>query len=469
MRVSTQEQAKEGYSIPEQTDRLKSYCSAMGWDVFKVYTDAGFSGANTNRPALQELMRDVESHFIEKVVVYKLDRLSRSQKDTLHLIEDVLLSNGCDFVSMNENFDTSTPFGKAMIGILAVFAQLEREQIKERMQMGKDARAKQGLFHGSANNPIGYDYVDGLLKPNPFERVMIEKIFDMYSKGYGYSQIADALNDAGLYHHETSLWRRKVVRHVISSKVYIGMIPHRGQWLEGSHEPLISKELWDRCEALRLQKADNPVRNRGTSSSYLSGLLTCAHCGGKYAKLSKKRQLKSGAKNYTTYICNSRSKRTPELVVDPHCKNKIWKMDELDKLIFDEIEKLAVDEDYFDQTASSGEVKSQSKKPYEEKIAQLDNQISKLMDLYSIGDVPLDILQEKIVNLHQQREKIQEMLVRDNAEQGKSLSKPLALEKVRSFKNIVSNGEYEDVKTMLDFLIDKIELDNENVTIFWNF
>ena len=155
MRVSTQEQVKEGYSIPEQTDRLKSYCSAMGWDVFKVYTDAGFSGANTSRPALQELMRDVESHFIEKVVVYKLDRLSRSQKDTLHLIEDVLLSNGCDFVSMNENFDTSTPFGKAMIGILAVFAQLEREQIKERMQMGKDARAKQGLFHGSANNPIG--------------------------------------------------------------------------------------------------------------------------------------------------------------------------------------------------------------------------------------------------------------------------------------------------------------------------
>ena len=221
--------------------------------------------------------------------------------------------------------------------------------------------------------------------------------------------------------------------------------------------------------ALRLQKADNPVRNRGTSSSYLSGLLTCAHCGGKYAKLSKKRQLKSGAKNYTTYICNSRSKRTPELVVDPKCKNKIWKMDELDKLIFDESEKLAVDEDYFDQTASSGEVKSQSKKPYEEKIAQLDNQISKLMDLYSIGDVPLDILQEKIVNLHQQREKIQEMIVRDNAEQGKSLSRPLALEKVRSFKNIVSNGEFEDIKTILDFLIDKIELDNENVTIFWNF
>ena len=107
IRVSTAEQAKEGYSVGEQTERLKKYADAMNWDIFKVYTDGGFSGANMDRPALQNMIKDINAGFIDKVLVYKLDRLSRSQKDTLYLIEDVFLSHGCDFVSMNENFDTS--------------------------------------------------------------------------------------------------------------------------------------------------------------------------------------------------------------------------------------------------------------------------------------------------------------------------------------------------------------------------
>ena len=122
VRVSTQEQAQNGYSVEEQTERLKKYSEAIGRNDFKIYTDGGFSGGNTDRPALQELINDIKSHLIDKVIVYKLDRLSRSQLDTLYLIEKVFLANDCDFVSISENFDTSTPFGKAMIGILAVFA-----------------------------------------------------------------------------------------------------------------------------------------------------------------------------------------------------------------------------------------------------------------------------------------------------------------------------------------------------------
>ena len=96
-RVSTQEQATEGYSIEEQIDRLKKYCEAMGWNEYRIYTDAGYSGANTDRPALQEMIRDIKDGKIKRVVVYKLDRLSRSQKDTLELIEDVFLANDCEF------------------------------------------------------------------------------------------------------------------------------------------------------------------------------------------------------------------------------------------------------------------------------------------------------------------------------------------------------------------------------------
>ena len=148
-RVSTQEQAREGYSIEEQADRLKKYCEAIGQQDYSLYIDPGFSGASMERPELRRLIADVERGIISKVIVYKLDRLSRSQKDTLYIIEDVLLANGADFESITERFDTGTPFGRAMIGILSVFAQLEREQITERMKMGKEGRAKTQTSVGS--------------------------------------------------------------------------------------------------------------------------------------------------------------------------------------------------------------------------------------------------------------------------------------------------------------------------------
>ena len=115
VRVSTDNQL-ENYSIEEQTDRLKAYCKAKDIQIVKIYTDGGYSGGNVNRPALQQMLQDIGKGLIDSVIVYKLDRLSRSQKDTLMLIEDCFLAKNVDFVSVNENFDTSTPIGRAMIG-----------------------------------------------------------------------------------------------------------------------------------------------------------------------------------------------------------------------------------------------------------------------------------------------------------------------------------------------------------------
>ena len=213
-RVSTQEQAEHGHSIDEQKDRMSKFCEAMGWTSVKFYTDAGFSGAKTDRPALKQLIRDVKCGTVEKVLVYKLDRLSRSQKDTLMLIEDVFLANNCDFISMSENFDTSTPLGRAMIGVLSVFAQLERETIKERMFMGKEARAKQGKYGGSRFVPIGYNYIDGELIINDFEALQIRQVFDDYIAGIGCRKIADRLNEKGLT-HKYGEWIEKTVRNVL--------------------------------------------------------------------------------------------------------------------------------------------------------------------------------------------------------------------------------------------------------------
>ena len=226
VRVSTQEQALHGYSVPEQSERLQKYADAMGWKKTRLYTDAGFTGSNTNRPALQSMLRDIHLGLIEKVVVYKLDRLSRSQKDTLELIEDNFLKNGVDFISMSENFDTSTPCGRASIGVLAVFAQLEREQIKERMEMGRRARIKSGKYKGNCISPIGYTYSDGELHVDEFEALQVREAFDQASRGVTPGRIADDLNARGLT-HRLGKWSPRTVRNVLRNPIYIGDIRYR--------------------------------------------------------------------------------------------------------------------------------------------------------------------------------------------------------------------------------------------------
>ena len=129
-RVSTDKQADEGYSLDVQLEKLQAYAQAMSnVKEVRVYTDDGYSGSSLDRPAMKQMIEDIEAGVITHVVVVKLDRLSRSQKDTLHLIEDVMIPANVAFISIMESFNTDTPFGRAMVGILSVFAQLERENI----------------------------------------------------------------------------------------------------------------------------------------------------------------------------------------------------------------------------------------------------------------------------------------------------------------------------------------------------
>ena len=158
IRVSTDAQREEGYSIEAQKEMLKAFCVTKNIRNYEFYIDGGFSGSNLERPEMQRLIREVKEKKIDCVIVYKLDRLSRSQRDTLYLIEEVLNPNHVDFISMNESMDTSTPLGRLMLGILSAFAQLERENIKERTRMGMKERVKAGLWPGGGRIPFGYDY-----------------------------------------------------------------------------------------------------------------------------------------------------------------------------------------------------------------------------------------------------------------------------------------------------------------------
>lgn len=148
IRVSTNFQFEEGYSVGAQTEKLEKYCNYQEIDNYDLYIDGGYSGSNLNRPEMKRLIKEIQEGKVESVVVVKLDRLSRSQKDTIYLLEDVFEANDVGFISLNENFDTTTPYGKAMVGILSVFAQYERENIRERTQMGITERIKTGKWRG---------------------------------------------------------------------------------------------------------------------------------------------------------------------------------------------------------------------------------------------------------------------------------------------------------------------------------
>ncbi len=453
-RVSTQEQALHGNSINEQIERMQSYCKAMNWNNYTIYNDAGFSGASMERPALQRLIDDVKAGKIEKVLVYKLDRLSRSQKDTLYLIEDVFLANNCNFVSMTENFDTSTPLGRAMIGILAVFAQLEREQIKERMAMGKIARAKKGLSNCGANPPIGYDYKDGNLYVNDYEAMLVKKVFDEFLRGKTPYSIAKDLNNAGLT-HKYGPWKMTTIRQILKNKTYLGLVKLRDKTFNGVHSPIIDKKTFEDAQMLLEKNTFNFKQNNthiGMSSSYLGGLIYCQKCGCKYYR---KKNTKPNKEYYYYYNQNHK------------CKNKIWKIDELDTLIFEEIKKLSL-ESLHQKPGGNDKSKSQIA-IINKKITEIDNQINKLMDLYTLNTIPIEVIQSKVVDLNTQKTNLENELQKQVKQEKNKISFENAIEKIQSFNDVLKRGNYEETRIVIESLIDKITLDGDNVTIYWAF
>jgi site-specific DNA recombinase len=464
VRVSTQEQARDGYSIDEQIDRLRDYCKAMGWIIVKIYTDAGHSGANINRPALQDMIKDIEAKKGDGVLVYKLDRLSRSQKDTLELIEDYFLANNVEFASMTENFDTASPFGRAMIGILSVFAQLEREQIKERMNMGREGRAKEGKFHGGGYVPIGYDYIEGELKINEFEAMQIKEIHKLYQEGKAFHAIDRIFAQKG-YTHKHGKWYTKRIKECMLNDLYIGNIHYNDQVFKGAHDPIVDEETFNKSVALYESRDYSNYKNHGRTS-YLGGLIHCAHCQSRYGVASFKRC----DKEYRYYSCHSRRKTNRALVKDPNCKNKTWRLADLDQEIFDEIRKLANDPSHVRKIRQDKFTDEHAEKEslLSKKIAQIDAQKSRFMDLYGVGEFTMEEVQAKVAPLNEQKKKLAhelEMLSKGNA----SISEEEALTILASFEDVVNEGDFEQIRLLINSLIERIEIDNDDIDIYWKF
>lgn len=396
VRVSTENQL-ENYSIDEQVARLKGYCTAKGWTLLKIYTDGGFSGGSLNRPALTQMLADLRTSKVEAVVVYKLDRLSRSQKDTLTLIEDEFLAHSVDFVSINENFDTSTPFGRAMIGMLSVFAQLEKDQITERFTMGRIGRSKAGYYHGGSTPPTGYDYVDGHLVVNSYEALIIREIYRLFLAGRSINAISREL--APKYAIPCSAAK---IRHILKNSVYTGRVKFAGKEYPGIHEPLISEEMYTEVQRL----FQSPEREAGKTSAQktpfragylLSSLIYCAHCGARYSA------------NHGYYRCYSRSKSSRRFIKDPNCQNEHWEISALDHYVVSSIRQLTNDRKHLETFLS--ECSRLEEKPIDgqkikARLAEIENQLNQVLHLYQIGSIPMEMIAERAQKLDAEKRRL---------------------------------------------------------------
>ena len=317
IRVSTGAQKEEGYSIEAQKEMLEAHCISKGIKDYDYYIDGGFTGSNIERPEMQRLISDVKQNKISHVLVYKLDRLSRSQKDTLYLIEDVFNPHNVDFISINESMDTSTPLGRLMLGILSAFAQLERENIRERTRMGMKERIKEGLWMGGGRIPFGYDYdrEKGILVPNQ-DAERVKKVYELYLQGYSTSKISELVG----------LKYEKLAYQILTRKSNAGYICYNGEEYLGKHEPIISLDTYEKTMQYMKERSVKKV----SESNYLfTGLIYCGKCG------AKMRYQKWG-KHDCKIVCYSQDKSKPHLVKNQDCDNmKLWATDIEDVVIKD--------------------------------------------------------------------------------------------------------------------------------------
>lgn len=393
-RVSTENQI-ENYSIDEQRERLEAFCKARGWAKPVMFTDPGFSGGTLERPALREMLEQVRAGKFSVVCVYKLDRLSRSQKDTLYLIEDVFNRFGVSFVSVCENFDTSTPFGKAMVGILSVFAQLEKDQITERFTMGRIGRAKNGLFHGGGNPPTGYDYIGGRLVVNEYQAQQVRDIFSLFAQGQSVHAIMRIMSEkyGGWSSHTT-------IYNILKNSIYIGKVKFAGTEYDGEHEPLITPEAFYETQRLLSERSDGMTAAQKTpfrAGFMLSGLVFCGNCGARYHG------------NHGCYKCYSRAKSDKKYIVDPDCRNPNMGIAELDDMVRAEIAHAAIDPSVILNRSPAAPVRD-ARASLNSRLADVKEQSNRLIALYQAAGIPLESVTGRLRELEAERAHLEKQL-----------------------------------------------------------
>lgn len=452
IRVSTPEQKKHGYSMEAQEEKLRAFSTAKDFHVSKVYADGGFSGAKLERPALLDMIQDIEDNKIDVVLVYKLDRLSRSQKNTMHLIEDVFLKNKVDFISMQESFDTTTSFGRAMIGILSVFAQLERDNITERMAMGKLERVKRGFYMGGGAFPFGYKYDEytGELNIVEEEAIIVRRMFELFLSGSTINSIVNQLSAEFPSYSKTFM--DSTVRRRLSSEYYVGRQKYQGKVYNAKHEAIISQSDYDEVQKML---AARPHSNAFQHTYLFSGIAICKKCGHAYNGYESSHKVKNKVYKYQYYRCSAQTWKFKKKN-GWCCSAKSIRCETFDQKIIEEIRNRASSKQYT-------KVVKNSNGSIIKEIEKAKAQQEKLVDLYLNDRIPTEVLDKKTEDLNQLIIQLKSKLQKaDTKRDSRSFDKSLK-ELLEGYETLT----FEEKRKLIEKVVDRIEVDGDNIEVYF--
>ena len=431
IRVSTSGQAINGESLEMQKERLLSYANSQGWEVYKTYEDGGYSGGTSDRPAFQELLSDAKQKKFNILIVYKIDRLSRSILD-FHTTMKILEDNNISFVSLTQQFDTSKSMGRLMLNILVDFANFEREINIDRAIDSFLNRFYKG-FH-SGQTPYGYIRENGNnLVVHPEQSEVIRRIFSLANQGITSRKIAK----------EVSLGIDRV-KTVLDNPIYAGYLAPRrdkhgyheqdlSKWTKGNHEAIISLDLF-----FSVQKKYKRGQRSTIYTSIFQKLIYCPYCKHNYSFYSRKNK-----KTKYFYKC------VPLVVGGIHCYRKIDE-DFLESLLIENIGKI------FD-TSISEEIKEID---IEKETKRIDLKIEKLLDL-DLETLPVDKIKKKIEQL--QREKAELLRQRKKEAQNQNV-----IQYFKQIEEIYPYATREERKRLWNIVIQRIIVYDDYIEIEWN-
>ena len=322
IRVSTEDQVREGFSIAAQRERLLAYLHSQGWELADFYTDEGVSAKDLQRPELTRLLDDVRQNKMDVVLVYRLDRLTRSVLDLYQLLQTFDV-HGVHFKSCTEVYDTTTAIGRLFITLVAALAQWERENLAERVKMGMGQMVRERKRPGGPP-PYGYALQDGQLQIQHDEACHVQLMFERYAQGHSPRQIAEEVNLRGARGKNGACWSASAVLRLLKNPVYYGALRwnyahsapqlrrqrEQGDYLleEAVHPAIIDEPTFQRVQQRMAARGSRHPRVLG-SSFLFSGILFCALCHAEMRGKTTHSKGKNGSQHsHTYYSCSNKGK-----------------------------------------------------------------------------------------------------------------------------------------------------------------
>lgn len=332
---------QEFNSLDAQREAAEAYITsqkANGWVCDpKHYDDGGFSGGNINRPALQELLKECEAGKVDVIVVYKIDRLSRSILDFSEIMKKFDEHN-VQFVSVTQEINTASSAGRMMLNILMTFAQYEREIISERTRFKMEASRKRGMFVGGCV-VLGYINQNKKLIPVPAEAEVVNRIFNRYIEIQSPRLIAEELNNDGILTKRQKKWTPAAVYRILTCHTYIGEVYYHAETIcKGEHEAIVPRETWDRVqEIMKMNQPFDASQKRAKILSPLRGILYCGHCGGAMMPTYGRRK----GKRYFYYLCSRDQQK-----IDRDCPVHSITAGVIEKIVREQMKKMLFTPDF---------------------------------------------------------------------------------------------------------------------------